>query len=129
MSLLTVRMEEGLLHTLVQFYDPVYHCFTFPDYQLMPTLEEYAQLLRIPVADTVPFSVSEKLPEPGSLAKVLYMKEYEFKNNFTTKGGIPGFTAKFLMGKVSHFSSLGCDIIVEHLFALLIYGLLLFPNI
>lgn len=41
-SLLTVRMEEGLLQTLVQFYDPVYHCFTFPDYQLMPTLEEYA---------------------------------------------------------------------------------------
>lgn len=42
MSLLTVRMEEGLLHTLVQFYNPVYHCFTFPDYQLMPTLEEYS---------------------------------------------------------------------------------------
>ena len=39
-SLLTVKMEEGLLLTLIQFYDPVYHCFTFPDYQLMPTLEE-----------------------------------------------------------------------------------------
>lgn len=128
-SLLTIRMEEGLLQTLVQFYDPVYHCFTFQDYQLMPTLEEYAQLLRIPIADIVPFSGSEKLPEPGSLCKVLYMKESEFKNNLTTKGGLPGFTAKFLMGKVSHFASLGCDVMVEHLFALLIYGLLLFPNI
>lgn len=128
-SLLTLRMEEGLLQTLVQFYDPVYHCFTFPDSQLMPTLEEYAQLLHIPVADTVPFSGSEKLPEHSSLAKVLYMKKSEFKNNFTTKGGLPGFTAKFLMGKVSYFASQGCDIIVEHLFALLIYGLLLFPNI
>ena len=47
-SLLTLRMEEGLLQTLVQFYDPLYHCFTFPDYQLMPTLEEYAQLINIP---------------------------------------------------------------------------------
>ena len=94
-SLLTLRMEEGLLQTLVQFYDPLYHCFTFPDYQLMPTLEEYAQLIHIPVADTVPFSGSEKLPEPASLCKVLYMKESEFKNNLTTKGGLPGFTAKF----------------------------------
>lgn len=128
-SLLTLRMEEGLLQTLVQFYDPLYHCFTFPDYQLMPTLEEYAQLIHIPVADTVPFSGSEKLPEPASLCKVLYMKESEFKNNLTTKGGLPGFTAKFLMGKVSYFASQGYDIIVEHLFALLIYGLLLFPNI
>ncbi|KAI5419690.1 hypothetical protein KIW84_043742, partial [Lathyrus oleraceus] len=82
-SLLTLRMEEGLLQTLIQFYDPVYHCFTFPDYQLMPILEEYAQLLHIPVADTVPFSGSEKLPEHSSLAKVLYMKKSEFKNNFT----------------------------------------------
>ena len=24
--------EEGCLETLVQFYDPLYHCFTFPDY-------------------------------------------------------------------------------------------------
>lgn len=92
-------------------------------------MEEYSQLLRLPIVDIVPFSSSEKLPEPGALANVLYMKESKFKNNFTTKGDIPSFTAKFLMGKVSHFSSLGCDIIVEHLFALLIYGLLLFPNI
>ena len=41
-SLLTVRMEEGLLLTLVQFYDPDYHCFTFPDYQLLPSLKEYS---------------------------------------------------------------------------------------
>lgn len=58
LPLLSVQMKEGLLQTLIQFYDPVYHCFTFPDYQLMPTLEEYSQLLRIPVADTVPFSGS-----------------------------------------------------------------------
>ena len=37
------KMREGILSTLVQFYDPMYHCFTYPDYQLMPTLEEYSQ--------------------------------------------------------------------------------------
>ena len=49
LSLLKVNMMEGVLSTLVQFYDPVYHCFTFPDYQLTPTLEEYSQLIDLPI--------------------------------------------------------------------------------
>ena len=32
LDLLRVNVEDGILETLVQFYDPVYHCFTFPDY-------------------------------------------------------------------------------------------------
>ena len=42
--LMKLKMKEGILSTLVQFYDSMYHCFTFPDYQLMPTLEEYCYL-------------------------------------------------------------------------------------
>ena len=37
--LMKLRMNEGILSTLVQFYDSVYHFYSFPDYQLMPTLE------------------------------------------------------------------------------------------
>ena len=61
-SLLSAKMEDGLLSTLIQFYDPIYHCFTFPDYQLMPTLEEYSQIRNIQIADSVPFSGSEEMP-------------------------------------------------------------------
>ena len=32
LDLLRVNVEDGILETLVQFYDLVYHCFTFPDY-------------------------------------------------------------------------------------------------
>lgn len=32
LSLLKINMVDGLLSTLSQFYDPVYHCFTFPNY-------------------------------------------------------------------------------------------------
>src|ERR1043165_6962395 len=42
LTVLNTNVDEGLLKNFVQFYDPVYRCFTFPDYQLMPTLEEYA---------------------------------------------------------------------------------------
>ena len=37
LSLLKIDIVEGVLATLVQFFDPVYHCFIFPDYQLAPT--------------------------------------------------------------------------------------------
>ena len=50
---LSTDVENGLLCTLVQFYDPVYRCFTFPDYQLFPTMEEYAYLLSMPVSHRV----------------------------------------------------------------------------
>ena len=47
LTVLNTNIDEGLLKTFVQFYDPVYRCFTFPDYQLVPTLEEYAHILGI----------------------------------------------------------------------------------
>src|SRR3954469_18539722 len=31
LPILNTHVDEGLLKTLVQFYDPVYRCFTFPD--------------------------------------------------------------------------------------------------
>src|SRR3954469_21352575 len=34
LPLLNTNIVDGILPTLVQFYDPTYHCFPFPDYQL-----------------------------------------------------------------------------------------------
>ena len=55
LNILRTNVDEGLLNTLVQFYDPLYHCFTFPDYQLVPTLEEYSHWVGLPVLNQVPF--------------------------------------------------------------------------
>ena len=62
--LMKLKMKEGILSTLVQFYDAVYRCFTFLDYQLMPTLEEYSYLLDLLVIDRVPFTGLEGEPKP-----------------------------------------------------------------
>ena len=32
LTVLRTNVEEKLVHTLVQFYDPVLRCFTFPDF-------------------------------------------------------------------------------------------------
>ncbi|KAI5404130.1 hypothetical protein KIW84_051319 [Lathyrus oleraceus] len=46
LSILSADMVEGLLSVLFQFYDPLYCCFTFPDYQLVPTFEDYEFLIK-----------------------------------------------------------------------------------
>ena len=51
-----LRMKESILSTLVQFYDPLYHCFTFQDYHLVPTLEEFFDLLGISILEQTPFT-------------------------------------------------------------------------
>ena len=71
LSLLRVKrkMDLGLFSTLLQFYDPLYHCFTFPDYQLVPTLEEYSCLIGLPVLEDSPFPIMEKDPKKEEIAK------------------------------------------------------------
>ena len=97
-------MVEGLLNVLVQFYDPLYRCFTFHDYQLVPTLEEYAHLLGIPVSDKVPFSGLEEIPISHVIAETLHLKKSEIDAHLVKKGGILGLTSEFLIGKATAFS-------------------------
>ena len=56
LNLVNSNIEEGMVKFLFQFFDPLHHCFTFPDYQLVPTLEEFSQLLRIPILNQLPYN-------------------------------------------------------------------------
>ena len=49
LNLVNTNTEEDMVKVLFQFFDPLHHCFTFPDYQLVPTLEEFSKLFRIPI--------------------------------------------------------------------------------
>jgi len=79
LSILNTKFDEGVLKTLVQFYDPCYHCFTFPDYQLVPTLEEYSYLMDRPVLEEVTFSGLKETLNASTIAKALDLKRnHEF---------------------------------------------------
>ena len=45
--LLPIEIDEQLLKAIILFWDPSYRCFTFNHKNLIPTVEEYAALLRI----------------------------------------------------------------------------------
>jgi len=58
-------------------YDPAYHCFGFPDYQLIPTLEEYSHWTDLLILDKVPFSGLEKTPKYSAIATALHLTTAE----------------------------------------------------
>ena len=90
LSMLSTDVVKGLLSVLVQFYDPLYCCFTFPDYQLVPMLEEYARLLGIPVSNKVSFNGLEEIPISHTIAEALHLKKYEIEAHWVKKGGLFG---------------------------------------
>ncbi|XP_058754282.1 uncharacterized protein LOC131627440 [Vicia villosa] len=94
LHMLTSQVDGWALYTLLQFYDPELRCFTFLDYQLAPTLEEYADILKI-------------------------------KPN----GGTHGFHVKFLIKKADTLAVEKKWKEFNALLAVMIYGLVLFPNI
>ncbi|XP_050876010.1 uncharacterized protein LOC127079670 [Lathyrus oleraceus] len=129
LSLLNTNIKNVILATLVQFYDPLYHCFTFPDYQLMPTLEEYSYLLGLPISDQIPFSGLEEIPKDRIISEATHLTMFKIKAHITTKGGILGLPAKFLMDKARYFANMKSMDAFEAILALQIYGFFLFPNV
>ena len=93
--MVTSNTDEDMMKVLFQFFDPLYHCFTFPDYQLVPTLEEFSQLLRTPILNQQPFNGMERVPKPEEIAQALHLQQSNATTNWETRSGVKGFLAKF----------------------------------
>ncbi|KAI5435747.1 hypothetical protein KIW84_022248 [Lathyrus oleraceus] len=96
---LSTEVVEGLLSVLVQFYDPLYRYFMFPDYQLVLMLEQYSYLLGMSVSNKVPFSGLEEILTSQVIVEALHLKKYEIYANMVKKGGILGLTSEFILGR------------------------------
>src|ERR1051325_11232518 len=55
LDLVTFGFEEDMMRVVFQFFDPKHHCFTFPNYHFVPTIEEFSKLPGIPILDQIPF--------------------------------------------------------------------------
>ena len=70
--LLPIEVDEQLLKAIILFWDPSYRCFTFNREDLIPTIEEYAVLLRIspPNPNKIFWKKSKKVPFRKKLAQM-----------------------------------------------------------
>src|ERR1051325_8327951 len=95
--------EEDMMHVLFQFFDPKHHCFTFPDYQLVPTLEEFSKLPGIPILDQMPFTGSEKAPRYEDIASTLHLKRSDIEANSKQEAELRVCLLSFLIKKAREF--------------------------
>uniref|UniRef100_A0A2N9HC70 DUF7745 domain-containing protein n=1 Tax=Fagus sylvatica TaxID=28930 RepID=A0A2N9HC70_FAGSY len=60
-SLMRLWVDRGLLEVLASFWDPTHYCFSIGEMDLVPTLEEYAELFQL----GSPFSETPVIPTQG----------------------------------------------------------------
>lgn len=81
LGILNTEVNTIIMHTLLQLYDPPLRCFTFQDYKLAPTLEEYSHILGIGIKNRVPYVCTKELPKYQVLAEALHIGKKEVKLN------------------------------------------------
>lgn len=96
---------------------------------MAPTLEWFAHILHIPIKDQVPHMSMYGFPKSVVIAQALHLKREVVDSNIRTKGNTRGFPSKFLIERATAFADYVSWDSFYSIFALLIYGLVLFPNI
>ncbi|KAI5386850.1 hypothetical protein KIW84_073118 [Lathyrus oleraceus] len=131
LSFVTVlsKDQHDALFTLVQFYDPPLRCFTFSDYILVPTLEEIASFLRVPIKSQLLFYNSEFLPDLSMVASATYLGKSVLESNMCQKGGVRGFRLSFLVEETKKKLEDGDWRCFNVVLAICIYGIVLIPNV
>ncbi|XP_058732595.1 uncharacterized protein LOC131604124 [Vicia villosa] len=128
LSILNTSFDPMALITLFQFYDPRLRCFTFQDYQLVPTLEEFSYILNIRITDDVPFVRVPEVVSFEKIAEALHMGIKEVKINWKSSGGVSGFYLCFLISRAEEAAKKEHWVDFSRLLAIMIYGIVLFPS-
>ncbi|KAI5405470.1 hypothetical protein KIW84_052308 [Lathyrus oleraceus] len=128
LALLKMVVDPVPLQTLLQFYDPELRCFTFQDYQLAPTLEEYSILMNVRIKNRVPFLDVPKEVDFKVVAKALYLSIKEVSDNWKPSGDVVGLSLKFLVRMAKEEAKKGNWVAFNAQLAVMIYGVVLFPS-
>ncbi|KAL1178811.1 hypothetical protein V6Z11_A03G119500 [Gossypium hirsutum] len=126
--LIAINIDEQLIQAMVRFWDPAYQCFTFNQEDMTPTIEEYAALLpidnvqfnKIYVKEPKPMTFKKKLVRLTGMSDMWAKKQIKKKNEVSC---VPWFSLRDLVQNHP-------DIVKRmDLFALAIYGLIVFPKV
>ena len=82
----------------------------------------------MPILDQIPFTSLEQVPKPEDIAVALHLKRSNIISDWETRNGVKCFSPKFMIEKAQWFLDAMSFRAFEVILALLIYGLVLFPN-
>ncbi|RDY00040.1 hypothetical protein CR513_16831, partial [Mucuna pruriens] len=118
LRLLEVNTQPAALEALAKYYDSPMRCFTFRDFQMAPTLEEYERLLGLPLTESLLYFHQGQPPSWATIAGLLRVSETEMAERRRNRNDIEGIPRE----------EQDWDAMIDIL-GLLLYGVVLFPCI
>ncbi|KAL5165899.1 hypothetical protein HKD37_18G050963 [Glycine soja] len=115
--------------SLTQYYDQPLRCFTFGEFQLLPTVEEFEEILGCPLGGRNPYLFSGFLPSLSKIAIVVRDLLRELDRVKQTRKSVVGLPQKYLEGKARDMANQEEWVPFMDVLALLIFGVVLFPNV
>ncbi|KAL5124197.1 hypothetical protein HKD37_02G004641 [Glycine soja] len=115
--------------SLAQYYDQPLRCFTFGDFQLSPTVEEFEEILGCPLGGRKPYLFSRFYPSLARISKIVQISTQELDHRKQVENGVVGVPRKCLEAKARVLAGKDDWTPFMDILALLIFGGVLFPNV
>ncbi|KAH1202905.1 hypothetical protein GmHk_17G049256 [Glycine max] len=129
LELTIAEVSIEAIASLTQYYDQPLRCFTFADFQLVPTIEEFEEILGCPLGGRKPYLSSGCFPSLRRIATVVKDSARGLDRIKQTRNGIAGLPQKYLEDKARGMANQGDWVPFMDVLALLIFGVVLFPNV
>jgi len=94
-----IEVSVEAIASLAQYYDQSLRCFTFGDFQLVPTIEEFEGILGCPLEGRKTYLFSGFYPSMARVAKVVRISAQELGRVKQNRNGVVGIPRKRLEEK------------------------------
>ncbi|KAJ1411555.1 hypothetical protein SESBI_21065 [Sesbania bispinosa] len=122
LDLLDISVKTPVISALAQFWSSDLHCFELPNLDLVPTIEEYTRMTRLPIDDNVGvYSYRGRYVDERKIAKLIGLHPDQLK--LEKRGAIQGLRKSFLEDHLEALAGRGSWHYFNKTLALTIYGL------
>ncbi|KAJ1441614.1 hypothetical protein SESBI_01236 [Sesbania bispinosa] len=122
LDLLDISVKTPVISALAQFWSSDLHCFELPNLDLVPTIEEYTRMTRLPIDDNVGvYSYRGRYVDERKIAKLIGLHPDQLK--LEKRGAIQGLKKSFLEDHLEALAGRGSWHYFNKTLALTIYGL------
>ncbi|KAL5187258.1 hypothetical protein HKD37_05G012971 [Glycine soja] len=129
LDLTAVEVFTEAVVSLAQYYDKPLRCFTFGDFQMVSTIEEFEEIFGCPLGGRKSYIFSGFLPSLSKIAAVVGDSAKEVDRMKQSRNGVVGLPRKYLEGKARDMASQEKWGPFADILTLLIFGFVLFRNV
>ena len=123
-----IEVSIEAIASLTQYYNQPLRCFMFGDFQLVPTVEEFEEILGSPLGGRKPYLFPGFYPSIARIAKVVKISMQELDRVKQNRNRVVEIPKKHLEDKAKALADQGEWASFIDVLALLVFGVILFPN-